>query len=113
MVAGWLSGGLTASVNLNLPPGEVVLYLPVRGEEAAGIWPVLQVTLGGQGLPLPTVNGPGWRIAYLLISTSGGRLPLQAILSNGAVVKENGQFVERRVTLGPVEVLIPSAGASG
>ena len=113
MVEGRLSGELTATVDLSLPPGEVVLYLPMRGVEAAGIWPVLQVTLGGQGLPLPAITGPGGRIAYLLISTPGGRLPLQAILLNSAVVKENGQFVERRVTLGPVKVLIPFAGFSG
>src|SRR5437016_2418440 len=109
MVEGWLSGGLTAKAELDLPPGEVVLYLPMLGEAAGGTWPALQVTVGEHGLPLPAITGVGWRTAYVLVSTSGGRLPLRAILSNGAVIKENGQFVERRALLGPVHLLAPKS----
>src|SRR5436853_223007 len=105
MVEGWLSAGLTATVDLLLPPGEVVLYIPIRGEAAGGVWPTLNMTLGGQGLPLPTVDESGWRTALILVATRGGKFPLQAVLTNGAVLQENGNFVERRATLGPVKVL--------
>jgi tetratricopeptide (TPR) repeat protein len=107
MVAGWLSGGLTAKAELDLPPGEVVLYLPMLGESVGGIWPALQVILDNQSLSLPPITGPGWRTIYVLLSTPGGRLPLHATLTNGAVIKENGRFVERRAALSPVRVLIP------
>ena len=109
MAGGWLSGGLTAKVDLDLPPGEAVLYVPIRGEPAGGEWPSLNVTLGGYELPLPAITGPGWRIAYVLLSTPGGRLPLEAIVTNGTVLPENGRFVERRVTLGPVKMLFHGA----
>ena len=36
-----------------------------------------------------------------------GRLPLQVGLTNGAVILENGQFIERRVQLRPVRILAP------
>lgn len=107
MVDGWLSGGLTASLDLELPPGEVVLYIPMQGEAAGGIWPSLNLTLDGNGVPLPTISGGGWRTASLLLSTKGGKCSLQAVLTNGAVLLENGQFIERRVTLGTVRVLAP------
>ena len=107
MVGGWLSGGLTAQVDLDLPPGEAVLYVPILGEAAGGVWPSLSVTLGGNGLTLPAITGPGWHISYVLVSTPGGRLPLEAIVTNGTVLLENGRFVERRVTLGPVRMFFP------
>lgn len=113
MVEGWLSGGLTAQLDLELSPGETVLYLPVLGEPAGGIWPALNVTLGGHGLALPEIKGPGWRTAYVLVSTPGGRLPLHVLVSNGAVVNENGRFVERRIRLGHIQILIPSAKLAG
>jgi hypothetical protein len=112
MAGGWLSSGLTAKVDLDLPPGEAVLYVPILGEPAGGVWPSLSVTLGGQGLPLPAITGPGWGISYVLLSTPGGRLPLEAIVTNGSVLSENGRFVERRVRLGPVKVSFPSASVS-
>ena len=109
MVEGWLSAGLTATVDLVLPPGEVVLYIPILGEAAGGVWPTLNMTLGGQGLPLPAVNEPGWRTALILVATQGGKFPLQAVLTNGTVIQENGNFVERRATLGVVKVLSASS----
>ena len=107
MVNGWLSGGLTASLDLELPPGEVVLYIPIQGEAAGGIWPSLNLTLDGNGIPLPTISAAGWRTALVLLSTKGGKCSLQAVLTNGAVLLENSQFIERRVTLGTVRVLAP------
>ena len=65
------------------------------------------MTIGGHGLTLPAIAGPGWRIAYVLLSTPGGRLPLEAIVTNGTVLPENRRFVERRVTLGSVRMLFP------
>ena len=109
MVAGWLSGGLTAKVDLDVAPGELVLYIPISGEPAGGIWPAINVTLGGHALPLPAIRGPLWRTAYVLVSTPGGRMPLQAVLTNSAVILDQGQFIERRATLGPVRVLTPPA----
>src|SRR5439155_19407032 len=108
MVEGWLSAGLTATVDLVLPPGEVVLYIPIRGEAAGGVWPTLNLTLGGQALPLPAVNEPDWRTALILVVTRGGKFPLQAVLTNGTVIQENGNFVERRATLGVVKLLSAS-----
>ena len=107
MAGGWLSSGLTAKIDLNLPPGEAVLYVPILGEPAGGVWPSVSMTLDGHGLTIPTIAGPGWSIAYVLLSTPGGRLPLEAIVTNGTVLPENRRFVERRVTLGPVRVLFP------
>ena len=107
MAGGWLSSGLTAKIDLDLPPGEAVLYVPILGEPAGGVWPSVSVTLGGHGLTLPAIAGPGWRISYVLLSTPGGRLPLEAIVTNGTVLPENRRFVERRVTLGPVKMLFP------
>ena len=109
MVGRWLSSGLTAKVDLDLPPGEVVLYVPILGEPAGGAWPSLSVTLGGNELALPAITGPGWRISYVLLSTPGGRLPLEAIVTNGTVLQENGRFVERRVRLGLVHLLAPKS----
>jgi hypothetical protein len=109
MVEGWLSAGLTATVDLVLPPGEVVLYIPIRGEAAGGVWPTLNMTLGGQGLPLPAMSEPGWRTAIVLLSSRGGKIPLQAVLTNGTVIQENGNFVERRATLGVVRLLSPAS----
>jgi len=114
MAGRWLSSGLTAKVDLDLPPGEAVLYVPILGEPAGEVWPSLSVTLGGYGLPLPAITGPGWRIFYVLLSTPGGHLPLEAIVTNGTVLSENGRFVERRVTLGPVKMFFPrSLGYTG
>ena len=107
MVAGWLSGGLAAKTEINLPPGETVLYFSVFGESAGGVWPTVSATLGGYALPLPAITGPGWHTAYILLSTPGGRMPLGAVLTNGAVILENGQFIERRVQLGSVRILTP------
>jgi len=107
MAGGWLSSGLTAKIDLDLPPGEAVLYVPILGEPAGGVWPSVSMTLGGHGLTLPAIAGPGWRIAYALLSTPGGRLPLEAIVTNGTVLPENRRFVERRVTLGSVRMLFP------
>src|SRR5207247_8601219 len=72
MVSGWLSGGLTSKVDLELPPGEVVLYLPVRGESTEGISPILHMTLAGHELPRPVISEQGWRTTYILLSTGGG-----------------------------------------
>jgi len=41
-------------------------------------------------------------------STPGGRFPLQVVVTNGAVILEHGQFIERRVQLGPVRILAPA-----
>ncbi len=107
MVDGWLSEGLKARLNLDLPPGEVVLYIPILGEPAGGVWPELKVKLGGKRLRLPAITRPGWRTAYVLLSTRGGKYQLRAAVTNGAVILENGQFRERRAQLGPVRVLTP------
>src|SRR5207244_11833129 len=100
MARRWLWSGSAAKVHLDLPPGEAALYVPILGEAAGGVWPSLSVTLGGNGLTLPAITGPGWRISYVLVSTPGGRLPLEAIVTNGTVLLENGRFVERRARLG-------------
>ncbi len=107
MVDGWLSEGLQARLNLALPPGEVVLYIPVLGEPAGGVWPELQVKLGGKRLRLPAITRPGWRTAFFLATTRGGTFQLRAVVTNGAVILEDGQFRERRAQLGPVRVLTP------
>jgi hypothetical protein len=105
MVEGWLSGGLTASAGLEFPPGEVVLYVPILGEPADGVWPTLNMTIGGQTIPLSPISGAGWKTAYALLVTQGGRFSMQAALTNGAVRLENGQFVERRVSFGPLRFI--------
>ena len=107
MITGWLSGGLVAKTEVDLPSGEVVLYLRMQGEPASGIWPTLSVTLGGQGLPLPSITGQGAYTSYFLLATPGGRMPLQAVLTNSVVILEQGQFIERRIQLGSVKVLYP------
>ncbi len=106
---GWLSSGMTASLDLELPRGEVVLYIPRQGKPAGGVWPSLAVTLAGQQLPLQPISAPGWTSVYVLLSSPGGRLRLQASVSNPGLVLEHGRFVERRVALGSVKILFPSA----
>ena len=110
MIEGWLSSGLTATTRIELPLGEVVLFVPIRGEAAGGVWPTLSMTLGGNPVPLPSLSETGWRTAYIHLYTKGGPFPLQAVLTNGAVIRENGQFVERRATLGSIRLLAPKDG---
>ncbi len=110
MIEGWLSSGLTATTRIELPLGEVVLFVPIRGEAAGGVWPTLSMTLGENPVPLPSLSETGWRTAYIHLYTKGGTFPLQAVLTNGAVIRENGQFVERRATLGPIRLLAPKDG---
>ncbi len=112
MVEGRLSGGLTAKLDLVLPPGEVVLYIPILGEAAGGIWPTLTMHLGGKQVPLPAISGPGWRAAVVHLSTRGGTFPLKAVLTNAAVIMENGQFIERHAVLGRVRILSPQLNAT-
>jgi len=107
MVTGWLSGGLVAKTEIDLPSGEVVLYMRIMGEPASGTWPTVSVTLGGQSLPFPPITGAGVHTGYFLVATPGGRMPLQAVLTNGVVILERGQFIERRAQLGLVKVLSP------
>ena len=111
MVAGWLSQEMTAAVELDLPPGEALLYLPIAGEAVGGVWPIVHMNLAGVSLDIEAaaLAGPGWQTVYALVSTPGGRVRLQATLSNGTVAQENGRFVERRSALGPVKVLTPQA----
>jgi O-antigen ligase len=106
MVEGWLSSGLTATVECELPPGEVLVYIPVRGEQAGGVWPELNFALGGVSIPV-RITGEDWRTAFVLVSSGGGRFLLESRVTNGAVVLENGRFQERRVTLGRVALLVP------
>ncbi|MCX5720887.1 MAG: O-antigen ligase family protein [Nitrospirae bacterium] len=113
MVEGWLSGGLTASLDLELPPGEVVLYIPIQGEAAGGVWPRLSLTLGGNEILAPTVLGGGWQNSFVFLSTQGGKFSLQAVLGNGAVLLENGRFIERRVRLGAIKILAPGHALRG
>ena len=101
-----LSGGMVTKVELNLPPGEVVLYFPIKSEQAGGIWPAFNMTVGGH--PLPMSETTAMRTYYLLLSTSGGKFPLQLALSNGAVLYEEGRFIERRASLSPVRILTAS-----
>jgi hypothetical protein len=105
MVAGWLSSGLTATLDLDLPPGEVLLYIPIVGEPAGGTWPILNLTVDGRAIPLPAINSPGWHMAYVLLSSKGGTYPVQAVITNGTIQREQGHFVERRASLGPFRVI--------
>jgi len=110
MVSGWLSTGLMAEVNASLPPGEVVLYIPVRGESADEIWPIVNYLFGDRPFLLPQIQSSEWRTIYALITTGGaGALRLRATLANGTIIFKDGQFVERRATLGPIHILTPSA----
>jgi hypothetical protein len=68
------------------------------------------MTLGENPVPLPSLSETGWRTAYIHLYTKGGTFPLQAVLTNGAVIRENGQFVERRATLGSIRLLAPKDG---
>src|SRR5207245_11590356 len=95
--------------DLDLPTGESVVYVPILGEAAGVVWPSLSVTLEGNGLTLPAITGPGWRISYVLLSAPGGRLPLEVIVTNGTVLSENGRFVERRVRLRSGKMLFPQS----
>ncbi len=109
MIEGWLSSGLTARARVELPPGEVVIFLPIHGESAGGVWPTLSLTLGGNPIPVLPLAETGWRTAYIHLYTKGGIFPLQAILQNGTVIRENGLFVERRAMLGLIRVLTPES----
>jgi hypothetical protein len=105
MVEGWLSSGLTARARVELPPGEVVIFLPIRGEAAGGVWPALNLTVGGNPIPVPPLSDAGWHTVYIHLYTNGGAFPLQTVLQNGTVIRQNGQFAERRAALGPITVL--------
>jgi O-antigen ligase len=104
MVDGYLSAGLVASSHVELPPGEAVLFFPVRAEAAGGVWPNLSVILDGRVIPLPTISDPDWQTAYVHLYTDGGAFPLQIVLTNGTVIQENSQFVERRAALGSATI---------
>jgi putative inorganic carbon (HCO3(-)) transporter len=105
LVNDWLSAGLLASVEIDLPPGESVLYIPLRGEPAAGVWPIVHLNLNGKAFALPIMKDFEGGTAYVLVHSRGGIFLLQAVLANGAVVREHGGFTERRAALGLVRVL--------
>ena len=107
MVEGWLSAGLTATSRVTLPPGEVVLFIPVRGEAAGGIPPILHITVDGYAIPPFSLSENSGRAAYIHVYSKGGEFSVQAMLANGAVVRENGAFAERRAKLGSIRMLKP------
>ena len=106
--AGWLSRYLRATTEVQLPPGEALLVIPMASQEADGIWPIMQVKTDDTWLSPWRLSSPNDELWYVLVNTQGGRLSLAAVLSNGQLVYRQGDFHERRVMLGQVRILLPS-----
>ena len=109
MVQGWLSSGLTATSKVALPHGEAVLLIPMRAEAAGGVWPTVGMTLDGTSIPPLTLSDTGWRTVYVHVTTEGGTFLLRAVLTNGAVIHEQGRFAERRAALGAIRIATPQS----
>ena len=87
---------------INLPEGEAVIKIEIKGSQANGIWPYMIVALEGEEIGETFVDNSEWKEYSFHINSNGGEKILSVTFVNDGGNKRKNE--DRNLYIGEVSV---------